>query len=156
MIADRNMMSEKVLEFLVNVSDDLLLDGALAELEISLDAYARKLAEKGTIAYELEDGRLVCGVIGYTHDTPDQGSYITQVATLKSHRRRGIAQRLLVEYLDYARHEGICYVWLTTGMEDTADQRLYEKCGFQKLGRVVNQLTGTELYRYEKHFEEKL
>lgn len=152
MIADRTMEPGMVLDFLVSVSDDLPLGEALSGLGISLEEYAKKLAEKGTIAYETENGKVVCGIIGYTHDTPDQGSYITQVATVKSCRQRGIAQKLFEEYFTYAKNVGIRYIWLTTGIENISAQHLYEKCGFQKVAVVENKLIRKKQYRYEYHF----
>lgn len=125
---------------------------ALAGPGLSLKEYAKELAEKATVAYEMENNKLVSCIIGYTHDTPDQGSYITQVATVESCRQRGIAQKLLSEYSVYAQQMGIRYIWLTTGTEDIAAQRLYEKCGFRKAGEVTNKVTGSTLYRYVHNF----
>lgn len=152
MIADQIMSPDKVLDFLLAVSEDLQLDQALSGLGMSLEAYAKKLAEKGTIAYEVEDDRLVSCVIGYTHDTPDQGSYITLVATKESHRQKGIANRLLFEYFAYAKRVGMHYIWLITCIRNIAAQRLYEQCGFRKTDTIENKLTGKQGYRYEYHF----
>lgn len=152
MIADRTMSSEMVYDFLVSVSDDLPLGMALANLGMSLKEYAEKLSQKGTIAYEMQNDRIICCIIGYTHDTPDQGSYITQVATLNTYRSQGIAQKLMFEYYAYAKHRGIRYIWLTTGVDNAAAQHLYEKCGFKKVAERENKLTGKKQYRYEYWF----
>lgn len=152
MIADREVAPQVVYDFLVSVSDDLPLGDALDKMGMSLQEYAKKLAEKGTIAYEMVDDRIVCCIIGYTHDTPDQGSYITQVATLRYYRHQGIAQKLMSEYFTYAKQMSIRYIWLTTGVDNTAAQHLYEKCGFQKVSVVENKLTGEKQCRYEYWF----
>ena len=151
MIADRNINLELLYDFLKEVSKDLTLDISLEKMKISLKEYAEKLATKATIAYTLDDkGKIASCVIGYTHDMPDNGSYLTQAATLKEYRKKGLAEGLFKEYLEFAENSGtIKYAWLTTQKTNVSAQKLYEKIGFRKVEEQKSKLTGTEMYKYE-------
>lgn len=151
MIADRNMNPTLLFNFFNEVSGDLPLDEPIKKLGLTLSEYSKKLAEKATIAYEMQDEKLISCVIGYTHNLPpDQGGYITQVATCKEHRNKGLTSRLLGEFVEEAKEDGVRFLWLTTGLDNRAAQHTYEKAGFLSKGIIENQLTGKTVLRYER------
>lgn len=130
MIADRNINSNKLSVFIDKAGD--FIDVQLVNQGITRLEYADKLQKKATVAYMEENGLIVSAVIGYTHDTPDNSSYITQVYTLPEYRRRGLAIELLQEYFAFCKEHGLSKVWLTTRKENAFAQRTYEKAGFRK------------------------
>ena len=78
------------------------------------------------------------GVIGYTHDTPDNKSYITYVVVNSSYRRQGIASRLLDEYFLYAKQMKMTHVWLRTSKENMNARKLYTKKKMLLVGEEEN------------------
>lgn len=79
-----------------------------------------------------EDGR----VVGYAGlltclDEAD----LTTVAVTEAYRRRGIARALLEEIQLYAREREIRYLFLEVRASNQPARALYEKCGFQEVGR---------------------
>ena len=137
MISDRAFDKNELLLFLSKMSNEFrtpLLEQA-RNVGMSLEEYAEKLARLGTIAYERNEGMLIGVVIGYTHDTPDEGSYITQVVVDPRFRGRGICSRLLAEYVRYCEVQGLSYVWLRTGIDNLPARHTYERAGF-KLSRI--------------------
>ncbi len=110
-----------------------------------LDAYIEKLYRIGTIAYRQEAGKEIEGaVIGFTDNTPDNTSYITQVVVDKQCRGKGIVQALLSEYEEVCKKKGLSEIWLTTEQINKSAQCAYEKYGFVKSG--LNQ-RGLIIYR---------
>lgn len=110
------------------------LSEVLKKQGITVREYAEKLAKSGTIAYEedKETGRIKGVVIGYTHNLPeDGGSYITQVVTALAFRKQGVFTRIMQEYIDYCKEQGISYIWLSTGVKNAAARAAYERIGFQ-------------------------
>lgn len=128
MIADRNIDPQKFCDFMNAAS--AFFTPQVIPLGISLDEYTKKLMEKGTIAY-FEEGEVIVGaVMGYTHDTPDNTSYITQVYILPEFRGRGLSHLLLKEYCTYCAKCGLDQVWLTTKKDNYTAQKAYERAGF--------------------------
>ena len=138
MIADRDINLHKFKEF-INAAASFF-EPQVQGIGISLNAYAEKLAQKGTIAYFEEDGTILGAVIGYTHDTPDNTSYITQVYVLPECRGRGLSKVLLEEYCLYCLTSGLDHVWLTTRKNNFTAQKAYEKAGFICIGECSEQM----------------
>ena len=133
MIADRCFDCPELYSFLIKMDEEFSpsLSRQVARTGMTLKEYAKKLACKGTIAYERDGLDLVAVVIGYTHDTPNGETYITQVVVDPRYRGRGICRGLMREYLDYCRVIGLRYAWLTTGEGKRAARSSYERTGFQ-------------------------
>ena len=69
--------------------------------------------------------------------TPPAGSwYVDGLAVSESHRRHGLAQRLLEAAAEDARRAGARTLALDTGLENEAAQALYAKAGFTVRGRT--------------------
>ena len=101
----------------------------LIKNQLSIEEYAKKLCEKATITYE-ENDEVEGMVIGYTEDTPDNSSYITQVYVLPKYRKKGLGGRLLEEYIDYCEKKKLNSIWLTTDKTNNKAQKLYLSKGF--------------------------
>lgn len=142
MIADRCFDCSELHSFLIRMDEEFNppLSQQVARTGTTLKEYAKKLSRKGTIAYVRDGSDLVAVVIGYTHDTPNEETYITQVVVDPRYRGRGICRSLMNEYLDYCREIGLRYAWLTTGEENRAARSSYERTGFNLIdakGRIV-------------------
>ena len=101
-----------------------------------------------------EDGELVATVTLLLDTPPNQPhrGEIAKMMTRLSHRRRGIAQALMVEAERIARDRGRWLLTLDTGTDDGAGP-LYEKLGYLKVGVIPDyaykphgELQGTTLY----------
>ncbi|MDR1669914.1 MAG: ribosomal protein S18-alanine N-acetyltransferase [Oscillospiraceae bacterium] len=79
-----------------------------------------------------EDGRLA-GYAG-AQIILDEG-HITNIATAPEQRRRGIAGALLRELLSAAGARGVRFAMLEARESNTAARALYEKFGFEVVGR---------------------
>lgn len=92
------------------------------------------------------DGETLVAICSLYHENPQeqlgQGAYrIRSLATLPSHRGRGLARALLEEAIAYARHQRAHFVW-TNGRSDAA--AFYARCGFIAQGSP-NSLPGLSL-----------
>lgn len=79
-------------------------------------------------------------VIAYENNNPvgcarfiesDKGAKIGRVAVLKSHRKRGIGEKLCNALIDIAKEQGISYVYLHA---QASAKLFYEKIGFTSVG----------------------
>lgn len=67
---------------------------------VDLEQYAAKVVSKATLCIQWDGGDIVSMVAGYTDDVIDDMAYITMVATLSDARGKGVASRLLGQFLD--------------------------------------------------------
>ncbi len=63
---------------------------------------------------------------------------ITNIAVLSSHRRKGIAKRLINSLVDAAAKRGCKTVYLEVACDNTAAVMLYNAVGFHEIGRRKN------------------
>ncbi len=78
------------------------------------------------------DGDLVVGMVSaldYVHPDKAPQLWINEVGVASSHRRRGIARRLLDAMLAHARTLGCTEAWLGTEPDNIPARRLYEGAG---------------------------
>ncbi len=125
------------------------LSESLAIQGTTVEEYARKLCEKGTIVYE-PDGSDIKGIlIGYTHDLPtDGGSYITQVVTDARYRGQGVFKRIMERYIRFCKDRGISTIWLTTNENNLTARKAYERVGF-----VPSTVDARGLVKYTYHID---
>ena len=143
MIFDRNLNAEIIFDFLLSENESFQppLTEQLNNFykgDMSLRKFSEKLSEKATIALEKRGEDIGGVVIGYTHDTPDNKSYITYVVVNSSYRRQGIASRLLDEYFSYAKQMKMTHVWLRTSKENMNARKLYTKKKMLLVGEEEN------------------
>jgi ribosomal protein S18 acetylase RimI-like enzyme len=84
------------------------------------------------LAVAIEDGRVVgfVSAVHYVHpDKPRPELWINEVGVAETHRRRGLAKRLLRLLFDVARGLGCSEAWVGTDRENTAAMRLYAAAG---------------------------
>ncbi|MGH2344462.1 MAG: GNAT family N-acetyltransferase, partial [Chloroflexota bacterium] len=84
----------------------------------------------------------------FLQETPGR-AYVRRVAVHPAVQRRGIGQALMRELEASAGSQSISSLYLDTSVGQIAAQRLYQKCGYQEVGRVI--LGGVECIRYEKY-----
>ena len=82
------------------------------------------------------EGETVCGYAGMMH-VLDEG-YISNVAVAPEARRRGIGAQLVKAILDRSKELGLSFVTLEVRAGNQAAIRLYQKQGFQEVGRRKN------------------
>jgi ribosomal-protein-alanine N-acetyltransferase len=80
-----------------------------------------------------ERAELVVGVVG-TWMLPDEAHIVT-IATRASHRRRGIGEMLLIATIELAQERGQPLITLEVRVSNEAALALYDKYGFQEVGR---------------------
>lgn len=98
-----------------------------------LSAYARKLQEKATLCATVEGEEIVSLVAGYTRNLPDDEAYIAIVATLPGARGRGLAPKLVREFLNICKEKHIHAAHLYAVPSNIPAMKMYEGLGFQKL-----------------------
>ena len=109
--------------------------------------------KKATIAYEKNSNGGISGmIIGYTHDTPDDWSYITQVAVKKSDQKKGIFKKMFIEYEDYVKKLNLKGIWLTTTSLNKAALKAYTHAGFRYVSEEKKK-NGIVLIRLEKKLD---
>ena len=134
MIADRCFDEKTLYRFLERNADQFsssLHEQIARSGNGDLEQYTRKLSTKATIAFETDGDAIKGMLIGYTHDLPaDKASYITYVIIDKKYRRQGVMKRILGEYEEYCKKQGVLSMWLLTGKINLSAQKAYESCGF--------------------------
>jgi ribosomal protein S18 acetylase RimI-like enzyme len=84
------------------------------------------------LAVAVEDG-LVVGFVSAVHyvhpDKPRPELWINEVGVARTHRRRGLATRLLRSVFEAARRAGCAEAWVLTDRANTAAMRLYAAAG---------------------------
>ena len=75
-------------------------------------------------------------IIGYVNAMAilDEG-YIGNVAVAPAHRRRGVGDALLATLTALGREKGLAFLTLEVRQSNAPARRLYEKHGFQAVGR---------------------
>ena len=114
---------------------------ALAEIERACfhapwsENMLREELGKGIFLVAEQDGR-TAGYVG-CQTVLDEG-YITNVAVSPDFRRQGIARALIEALLAKARENGLAFVTLEVRESNLAARRLYEKNGFEIVGKRKN------------------
>lgn len=96
----------------------------------SLSVYAEKLYELGTVCAEVEDGEIVSMVAGYTDHVEGNRGYISMVATTERARGRGLAKKLVLEFIRIAADKGLEGVHLYAVADNLPAIRMYQGLGF--------------------------
>ena len=64
--------------------------------------------------------------------------YITNVAVFMSQRKKGIGEMLISELIKVVKNENAEFITLEVRASNASAIRLYEKCGFEKVGERKN------------------
>lgn len=95
-----------------------------------ISSYVEKLLKKATLLAVVEKGEILSLVAGYTDATPDGRGYISVVATLPSHRGRGLAKNLVKRFLAVSAEKGLSAVHLYAVEGNRAALEMYRSLGF--------------------------
>lgn len=109
---------------LQHIADDVFDD------EIDSDRLAGFLAENGHLMLvAVDDGLVVGQLAAVVHRHPDQPTelYLDNLGVAPSHRRQGIASRLLDEALALGRAFGCEEAWVATDTHNEAARGLYAR-----------------------------
>lgn len=89
------------------------------------------------------------GVIGFSlFRTVTDESELLLLAVDPDHHRRGVGQRLLAAFLDYARNDGVTRVHLEV-REGNPAVAMYRNVGFSPVGRRPNYYRATDGRRFD-------
>lgn len=95
-----------------------------------LRQYSQKLCEKATLCAEVENESILAMVAGYTENVTDDMAYISLVATVKEARGRGLASKLVREFMAIAKERGLAAVHLYAVRSNAPAMQMYTKLGF--------------------------
>lgn len=118
---------EEVYHFLKKV--DCLFPIPLSEKQ-DLKILSEKLFEKGTIRVAMDDGKIISMVAGYTENMIDNRAYISVVATLEEYAGKGIAKKLIKEFIDVCKNKKIDAVHLYAVPSNVIAVNMYKNLGF--------------------------
>lgn len=97
---------------------------------VDLKAYVAKI-EKQAVQFEAWDGDVLIGLVaGYANDPKKQNSFLTNVSVLPDWHGKGIAGRLLNDFVNHARGAGFDHVVLSVDTRNERALALYRKHGF--------------------------
>jgi ribosomal protein S18 acetylase RimI-like enzyme len=89
-----------------------------------------------------------------------KGSELYQLFVAKTARGSGVAAALLANGETRLAEQGVETAWLACAIGNERAARFYEKCGWQRVGNVVDELDTSEepffleVWRYEKHLSQ--
>ena len=105
------------------------------------EAYSREtfeylLTSPDSVSYRAvtPDGTMVGFIVGIVE--PDQTGHITTLGVAPEHRRRGIAQRMLLKVEEGFKRRGVRITRLEVRSVNTGAQDLYQKLGFAVTQRL--------------------
>jgi ribosomal protein S18 acetylase RimI-like enzyme len=94
---------------------------------------ARKFHERASICAEASGERILAMVAGYTANVPEDKAYISVVATVPDARGRGLAKRLVQDFIGCAKAAGLSSVHLYCDRSNRIAERMYRSLGFLDL-----------------------
>lgn len=96
-----------------------------------LTVLADKFYQYGTLFAEVDNGKIVSLVAGYTDNVINGRAYLSVVATLEEGRGRKLAPRLINRFIDLARSKNLNAVHLYTDKSNVVAIEMYKKLGFE-------------------------
>lgn len=99
--------------------------------KVNLDEYANKLYKNATICCKVNNGEIIGMVAGYTENIVDDMAYIALVGVKKEYRGRGIAPKLIEQFINISHNKKINKIHLYTDVSNISAMRMYEKLGFK-------------------------
>ncbi len=133
---------EQIFDFLKRV--DKLFPISLSEKQ-NLTDFADKLNKMATIITEEENGRIVAAVFGYTDQVTDNLGYISIVATTPEYQGKGIASKLIKDFLCFAAEKHLKAVHLYAVPTNITAVNMYKRIGFVEWN-MPNELRPEDLH----------
>lgn len=118
-----------LLDYLIEV--DQLFPVALSD-KVVLGEYAKKLCTKATLCIEKRENQYVGVVAGYTENIENGLAYISLVGVRPQYSGKGIASKLIKEFLDVCRSKHIKKAHVYTDVRNEKAIAMYEKLGFER------------------------
>ena len=134
-----NNLEKCVIEFLKKI--DSLFKIPLSR-KINLEEYSKKIIRNADVFLALDNESIVGIVVGYNNDKEFKISNMSILAVLNEYQGKGVARRLVNNFLDLAKNKKMEKVKLST--VDARALKLYESLNF-KIVREEN-----EVYYLEK------
>ncbi len=101
-----------------------------------------------TVFVARADGKAVgCGALKMHSDSVGE---VKRLFCLPETQGKGIGRKILEEIVALAEEKGLCSLVLETGWNYEAAIRLYESCGFERCGPVLNYPEHPESVFYQK------
>ncbi len=112
----------------------------IRELEerVDLMVYADKIVKYSQRFEAWSDDQLVSLVAIYCNDIQNFQAYISNVSTIPSWQKRGIARNLLNRACYYARESGMRHIQLEVAKDNQRAIYIYQQCGFSLIGYSLN------------------
>lgn len=114
---------------LANVDEDVFDD------VIDPQRLQRFLADPGHVLFVAADsGRVIGHIRGIVHLQPDRASdlYIDNLGVGDSHKRQGVASRLIRELITWGKAQGCTYAWVATEPDNDEGVPFYEAQRFTR------------------------
>lgn len=95
-----------------------------------LHSFARKLAESATICFEEDETGIIAMVAGYTDNLVGGMAYVSIAATVAGARGKGLATKLMREFMDICVIKKISALHLYAVASNLPAMSMYRKLGF--------------------------
>lgn len=118
-----------LLDYLIEV--DTLFPVSLSE-KVVLKEYAQKLCTKATLCIEKSNHQYVGVVAGYTENIENDLAYISLVGVRPKYSGKGIASKLIKEFLNICKSKQIRKAHVYTDARNKKAIAMYEKLGFER------------------------
>lgn len=122
-----SLSCSKLAQFLYKV--DRLFPTPLSE-KVNIDGYARKLHDSATVCFAEDNGTIVGIVGGYTENVINNTAFISIVGVLPEFNGKGIATKLLSEFIERAKLKRLNAVHLYADKNNSVAVHIYQKLGF--------------------------
>ena len=119
--------SNKLLQFLCAVDHDFPI---AVSSKTDLKELAEKYCKYADLCCEYSNEEIIAVVAGYTENTPSNIAYISLVAVKKEARGKGLASKLILQFLEFASSKGLKGVHVYTHSQNSNAIKMYEKLGF--------------------------
>ena len=134
-----NNLEKDIMEFLKKI--DSLFKIPLSQ-KIDLEEYSKKIVRNADVFLALDNESIVGIVVGYNNDKEFKISNMSILAVLNEYQGKGVARRLVNNFLDLAKNKKMEKVKLST--VDARALKLYESLNF-KIVREENEVYYLEL-----------
>lgn len=135
-------MKNDIYEFLKTIDKDFPIP---ISNKTNLGLFSEKLYQKATLCIHKEEGRIVGMVAGYTEDLINNMAYICIVGVLNKYRGKGIASKLVNDFVEICKNKGIKAVHLYTHKSNLSALAMYRKIGFSKF-LIDNEIRNEDIH----------
>lgn len=122
-----SLTCSKLAEFLYRV--DRLFPTPLS-VKVNIDEYARKLHDSATVCFAEDNGTIVGIVGGYTENVINNTAFISIVGVLPEFNGKGIATKLLAEFIVRAKLKRLNAVHLYADRNNSVAVHIYQNPRF--------------------------